>query len=283
MTTQGVKAFSGFAIKDAAKGEVEAIFATLGVTDRDEDIIRKGAIPDGAKVVISSYGHDAVYGARPAGKGVIVINGNKAGVRGKIFLNTTDGRDTFEVLKEMGEDQEWSFGFRVLEWENPTEAERKSGARRALTKLDAFEVSPVMVAAGVGTRTTSVKEHTPNAQADGAGEEVDPALLSIATAAVKSHLAEQATADAEAKRLREEAETKAAEDAAAAEAKLAADTAVEVERLAATTKAAELAEAERVVKAAAADRETADRARADIARKAAEEFERLQRNMRRIA
>ncbi len=143
------------------KGEIEAEFATLDVIDHDGDIIRKGALKDGAKVVMSSYGHDAAYGNRPAGKGKVYINGNKAGFRGKAFLSTTQGRETFEVLKEMGSDQEWSFGFRVLGWEVPTEAERKQGAMRVLTKLDAYEVSPVLLGAGIGTRTLTAKAADP--------------------------------------------------------------------------------------------------------------------------
>lgn len=273
-----MKCFTSFEIKDAAKGEVEAVFATIGVTDHDQDVIRPGAIKHGAKVVVSSYGHDAVFGARPAGKGHIFIDGNKAGVRAKMFLNTTDGRDTFEVLKEMGADQEWSFGFVVLDEEAPTEAERKSGARRALTKLDSFEVSPVMRGAGIGTRTVAVKSAP---QADGAGDdEVDPKLLEIATAAVKAHRAAEA------------AETKQREDADAAAravaeqqatdeaARLSTEAAVEAERLTAITKAAELAEAQRVVREAETAAATTEAARADLARKAADEFERLQRNMR---
>lgn len=156
--TLALKSFCTFEIKDAEKGEVEAIIATLGVVDKDEDIIRHDAIPDGAKVSMSSYGHDAVFGARPVGKGKLFVDGAKLVFKGRVFLGTTDGRDTFEVLKEMGGDQEWSFGFRILGAEVPSEDERKQGARRILTKLDCFEVSPVIVGAGVGTRTLGVKE-----------------------------------------------------------------------------------------------------------------------------
>lgn len=152
-----LKSIAQLEIKDADKGEVRAVIATLGVIDRDGDIIRKGAIPDGARVVVSSYGHDAVWGNRPAGKGTLSTEGNKVLFDGRLFLNTSDGRDTFEVLKEMGTDQEWSFGFRIIGDEVPTEDEQRQGAYRILTKLDAFEVSPVLIGAGIGTRTLAVK------------------------------------------------------------------------------------------------------------------------------
>jgi phage head maturation protease len=151
-----IKSFT-FEVKDAEKGLVEAVVATLGVVDKDEDIIRPDAIKDGSKVSMSSYGHDAMYGNAPVGKGEIVVEGNKAVFKGRLFLATANGRDTFETLKEMGSDQQWSFGFRILGSEVPEERERKLGARRILTKLDCFEVSPVIIGAGVGTRTLAVK------------------------------------------------------------------------------------------------------------------------------
>lgn len=165
-----LKAIGAFEIKDAEKGDVEAIVATLEVIDRDEDIIRADAIKDGSKVSMSSYGHDAVWGDTPVGKGKIHIEGNKAVFKGRIFLATQRGRETFEVLKEMGTDQQWSFGFRVLGSEVPDEAHRKQGARRILTKLEAFEVSPVIVGAGVGTRTVAVKAKEPEPPVDPAIE-----------------------------------------------------------------------------------------------------------------
>jgi hypothetical protein len=70
-------------VKDAEKGEVEAIIATLGVVDKDEDIIRADAIAEGSKVSMSAYGHDAVYGARPAGKGTLHVEGNKLVFKGR--------------------------------------------------------------------------------------------------------------------------------------------------------------------------------------------------------
>lgn len=153
-----LKSITTFEIKDADKGEVRAVIATLGVIDRDGDIIQKGAIADGAKVIVSAYGHDAVYGERPVGKGTLSTEGNRVLFDGRLFLNTSDGKETFEVLKEMGADQEWSFGFRIIGYEVPNDEQQKQGAYRILTKLDAFEVSPVLMGAGIGTRTVAVKQ-----------------------------------------------------------------------------------------------------------------------------
>jgi hypothetical protein len=200
-------------IKDEAKGEVEAVIATLGVVDHDADVIQKGAIPDGAKVTMSEYGHDAIFGRRPVGKGALHTEANKIVFRGRYFLNTTNGRDAFETVKAMGSDQQWSFGFRVKGSEIADEEWQKKGARRILTKLDAFEVSPVIIAAGKGTRTLSVKEAKPDVTA-----EEQAALDEIAAkveADTKARAEQQAKDDAaaiETKRLADEAERKALAD-----------------------------------------------------------------------
>ena len=145
-------------IKDADKGEVEAVVATLNVVDKDAEIIMDGAIKDGAKVKLSAYGHDSVFGASPVGKGALHLDGDRVLFKGRFFTSTDRGADAFQTIKEMGSEQEWSFGFRVMKSEEPDDEQRAKGARRVLKKLDAFEVSPVILAAGIGTQTLAVKE-----------------------------------------------------------------------------------------------------------------------------
>lgn len=220
METKALKTFRGLTVKDADKGEVEADVCTVGVVDKDGDIVRAGSLGGKASVIMSEWGHDAMYGNRPAGKGTLVESNGRLRFKGRVFLNTTGGRETFEVLKEMGEDQEWSFGFRVTGWEDPSEEEKKSGAWRVITKMDAFEVSPVLIGAGVNTGTTRLK-----AQADGdTGDAMDDATIAAIAEKVTAHLAakqaparddaavQQIAADLEAKAL---AEVKAAEQLAA--------------------------------------------------------------------
>jgi prohead serine protease len=157
-----VKAFESFEIKDAATGEVEAIIATLGVVDRDYDVIMEGAVKDGSKVKMSAYGHDVVGfigpGKIPVGKGLVFEEKGKLVFRGRVFVTTPRGQEAIAVLKEMGKDQEWSFGYRVMGEEVPDEEWTRKGARRMITKADVFEVSPVLIGAGIGTRTVSAKQ-----------------------------------------------------------------------------------------------------------------------------
>lgn len=148
------KSLARFEVKDETKGEVEAVFATLNVKDHDDDVTKPGAFENGAEVVISAYNHKSWEGALPVGKGVIQEVGNEVVMKGRFFLNTTAGRDTFEVVKELGSRQEWSYGFNVLESE-PGEHEGKSV--RVLKRMAVHEVSPVLRGAGVGTTTRYAK------------------------------------------------------------------------------------------------------------------------------
>lgn len=148
------KSLARFEVKDETKGEVEAVFATLNVKDHDDDVTKPGAFDNGAEVVISAYNHKSWEGALPVGKGTIHEVGNEVVMKGRFFLNTTAGRDTFEVVKELGSRQEWSYGFNVDESE-PGEHEGKSV--RVLKKMTVHEVSPVLRGAGVGTTTRYAK------------------------------------------------------------------------------------------------------------------------------
>jgi hypothetical protein len=148
------KSLARFEVKDETKGEVEAVFATLNVKDHDDDVTKPGAFENGAEVVISAYNHKSWEGALPVGKGTIQEVGNEVIMKGRFFLNTTAGRDTFEVVKELGHRQEWSYGFNVLESEK---GEHEGKSVRVLKRMQVHEVSPVLRGAGVGTTTRYAK------------------------------------------------------------------------------------------------------------------------------
>lgn len=159
------KHFLGFKVKDADKGLIEACFATTGVKDHDNDFTLPGAFEDGAEVVISAYGHKSWMGALPVGQGKIRVDGSKAILEGEFFLDTESGKETFAVLKRLGQKQEWSYGFDVLETGELDEEMRQKGVWRVIKKVKVYEVSPVLVGAGVDTHTLSVKKK-PAAPAD---------------------------------------------------------------------------------------------------------------------
>lgn len=133
-------------------GEFKAAFAQLNVVDHDGDVTVPGAFMDGQQVRISYWGHR--WQDLPVGRGEIHADGQWAWVDGKFFLNTEAGRETYQTVKELGDLQEWSYGFDV----NAAEPGVFDGQQvNFLKALTVYEVSPVMLGAGIGTHTVAIK------------------------------------------------------------------------------------------------------------------------------
>lgn len=136
----------------AEAGQFVATFATLNVIDKDGDVTVPGAFQEGQAVRISAWGHN--WGALPVGNGTIHADQEKAWVEGQFFLDTAAGKDTYLTVKNLGDLQEWSYGFEILKQSFGKFAERDV---RFLEGLDTFEVSPVMLGAGIDTGTDAIK------------------------------------------------------------------------------------------------------------------------------
>lgn len=141
-------------------GEVVVAFAKYNEIDHDKDVTYPGAFPEGKTVPMSAYGHTSWPhrgSALPPGKGIISDDaGVRAVFRGAFFLKTTSGRDTYETVKEMGDQQEWSYGYDVKDFE--PKPKNFPGAKRGLKSVDPYEVSPVLLGAGLSTQTLAIKE-----------------------------------------------------------------------------------------------------------------------------
>jgi hypothetical protein len=149
------KSLSGLKIVDEAEGTVKAVFSTFNVIDHDNDVTLPGAFEEGAKVRISAYNH-ASWGAGhlPVGKGTIHSDESRAYLNGQFFLNTQHGKDTFETVKELDDLGEWSYGYEIVD----SDKGQKDGQDvRFLKKLKVPEVSPVLLGAGIDTRTLIAK------------------------------------------------------------------------------------------------------------------------------
>lgn len=155
---------------DGQEGAFEAVFATFNVVDRDGDVTKPGAFKDGQKVRISAWGHN--WGVLPVGKGVIHADEEQAWVDGRFFLDTEGGMDTYRTVRGLEELQEWSYGFDI---EKSAEGEFDGKRVRYLEALNVYEVSPVMLGAGIGTRTTGIKGSVGGAVGTGAdaGDDAD--------------------------------------------------------------------------------------------------------------
>jgi HK97 family phage prohead protease len=146
-----------FQVKSADEGTVEAVFATFNVKDLDGDVTLPGAFEDGAEVLISAYNHGTWGCALPVGKGVIHADKNEGVARRSVLPRHAGRPETFKTVKNTGDLQEWSYGYKVLETGEVTDEMYQNGVWRVIKKVKVWEVSPVMVGAGIGTETLSVK------------------------------------------------------------------------------------------------------------------------------
>lgn len=157
-------------VKDGAgeEGTISALFSHFNSIDQSKDVVLPSFFTDGQPIPMAAWGHD--WGSLPPGKGTIRVTDEGAVFEGKFFLNTPQGRAHYDTIKAMGDLQEWSFGFRVLE----AETGMKDGEPvRFLKRGETFEASPVLVGDNRRTYTQAVKSGTP------LGEHSDLALAAV--------------------------------------------------------------------------------------------------------
>jgi len=147
-----------FLTTDEAEGKVEAVFSVFNMVDSDNDIIVPGAVKSGFgdKGVAMVWGHDW---KDVIGRGVIEQDNEKAVFKGQFIMDTERGRDAFNTVKAMGDLQQWSFGFEVLDSDKKmiTKNDGTEQEVRELKELKVWEVSPVLVGANQNTYTMAVK------------------------------------------------------------------------------------------------------------------------------
>ena len=49
----------------------------------------------------------------PIGKGTIAQDDDKAVFKGEFFMDTESGKEAYNLVKNMGDMQQWSFGYKV--------------------------------------------------------------------------------------------------------------------------------------------------------------------------
>ena len=142
------------------KGNVEAVFSVFGNVDSDGDVVVPGAVKSGFKdtqvPMVFAHKWD-----QPIGKGTIVQDNEKAVFKGSFFMETEAGKEAYNLVKSMGDLQQWSFGFRVDDSEvAPFKKSEEQGDEydvRYLKELTVYEVSPVLVGANQETYTLAIK------------------------------------------------------------------------------------------------------------------------------
>ena len=142
-----------FDIKSQSTGQIEAAFATMRTWDLDNDWTEPGAFGTQENIILEGWNHDSKL---PVGRGRIFEKGNDAIFQGQFFLQTQNGLDHFEVVKEMSKSgsQEFSYSFNILKSEIVT---HNGNPGRRLISLLVMGVSPVTRGAGINTRLILLK------------------------------------------------------------------------------------------------------------------------------
>ena len=150
------KSFKPIKAEYGDEGSIRLVFATLNVIDSQGDVTMPGAFTDGAEVLISAYGHSSSWGsALPVGKGSIREVGDQAIFEGQFFLDTEDGQKNYQTVKNVGPLQEFSYGYDPVK---RSFGEFEGRDVRFLEQVKVYEVSPVLLGAGVGTRILDIKD-----------------------------------------------------------------------------------------------------------------------------
>jgi HK97 family phage prohead protease len=150
-----------FQLKEESEGKVSAVFSVFNSLDSDGDVVEPGAIKSGFK----SGNVPMVWAHKwdmPIGKGYITEDNDKATFTGEFFMDTESGQEAYKIVKNMGDMQQWSFGYRVNDSEYGKL--KKDGSDneedvRFLKDLTVFEVSPVLVGANQETYTLAIKSN----------------------------------------------------------------------------------------------------------------------------
>tara|TARA_R100001594_G_scaffold60327_1_gene94243 strand:- start:5370 stop:6155 length:786 start_codon:yes stop_codon:yes gene_type:complete len=143
---------------DEVEGKVEAVFSNFNEVDSDGDVV----LPDSIKSGFGENGVAMVWAhdwKDVIGRGEIVQDDTRAVFKGQFIMDTERGRDAYNTVKAMGDLQQWSFGYEVLEAENGM-FQKDAGNEievRFLKDVKVWEVSPVLVGANQNTHTVSVK------------------------------------------------------------------------------------------------------------------------------
>jgi hypothetical protein len=145
------------------EGTGQAIIATLGIPDHDDDVLLPGVFGKQSAKLIPTHSWDAC----PLGRAMITEKGNEAVADFSMYLDIPVSKDWHTYLKRDFESgtplAEWSWGFSI----KPGAArDGEIGGKRVRflgplpdgsPGVEVFEVSPVLKGAGIGTRTIGMK------------------------------------------------------------------------------------------------------------------------------
>jgi HK97 family phage prohead protease len=136
------------------EGTIRAVFSTFDEVDRDGEIVLASAFTHGQAVAMT-WAH---RWDMPIGKGAILVEPGRAIFDGQLFMDTDAGQEAYKTIRNMGDLQQYSWGFRVIE---AAYEEREDQWIRIIKRAEVFEVSPVLIGANSDTYTLGIKASMP--------------------------------------------------------------------------------------------------------------------------
>lgn len=162
------------------EGTFTAKLVTFEQVDHDGDFTVPTAFDHvhGKAIVVCQWGH--AWHAPSAGQGKLRVEADGLFIDGTFYLQTRHGRDHYETVKANGPLQEWSYGYDV------NRASRRTVDGKTVNVLEVvtpFEASPVMLGAGIGTGTVSIKGESTMTTCSSCGQKVAEAKAADAECA----------------------------------------------------------------------------------------------------
>lgn len=143
------KSFTG-ALDTAGEGSIVAEFSRFDIPDLENDITLKSFFTDGQPVPMV-HDHDWSH---VIGKGVIEVGQKSAVFNGALFLDTIAGREAYTTIRNLGDLQEYSYGYLATDTER---SQYQGKSVRLLKGGKTYEVSDTLVGCMPGTRTLGIK------------------------------------------------------------------------------------------------------------------------------
>ena len=136
---------------EGAQLRATLVVATMGVTDKDDDILEPGSVGV-QRCLMGNWGHTISRGSTPIGKAGLHEEGDKLIAEVEFNPAIQSALEAYESIRFAPDLTEVSFGLIPEEWSFD------SSYRRVIKKMRVFEVSPVVMGAGVDTGVMSVKD-----------------------------------------------------------------------------------------------------------------------------
>ena len=134
-------------------GKGRAVFATFDQVDKDGDVTLPGAFGNQSCKVCAAH----QWELPPIGAAKVSESGSDAIADFQLNMEMTAAQEWYKSMKfnsENGLVQEFSYGFHI---DKESFGEREGKQVRILEKLSVFEISPVLLGAGMNTRLLAMK------------------------------------------------------------------------------------------------------------------------------